>query len=204
MTRSPSLFAVLVLASCSPPAQHAPPAPPDPEAWGSDVPDKSRPVDARDDRQPHVFPWQMWRERNDKWLASPVNDICDPRSTHRRQKGDRECYPPIVVQIAALVTRYKFVNNDPTVPTNTNTLELTLDRGSNASVWTDYYVSLLDAEDRPVTRWVHPTAVGDDGCKVQIPYQRGLDLRNGTSRAAIVSELTPDDRFPDDDPRSAP
>jgi hypothetical protein len=192
-------------AGCSAPAKPEPPREPatqapapadDEEAVVAREAATAKPVD---DKHPRIFPWAMWRERNDQWLAVPSDNHCDPRNDHHpRRKGESECYPPSNVQLAVIVTRTRFLNN------NTKIIELTVDRGYRAAVSRDYFISLLDADGRPATRWIHPTEVADDISRFVIPYPHGLNLEAGKSRAAIVEWLTSDDRFDDGDPRSAP
>lgn len=199
----------IAMTSCSSSAKPEPPSgrqPAAPPAAGllADAAVVGTPPDAAstapaDDKHPRIFPWAAWRERNEKWLAMPSDDHCDARNNHHpRKKGESECYPPTSVQLAAIVTRQKFVDND------TKTIELTLDRGHLASVTADYFISLLDADGRPATRWVHPSEVQDDYSKLVIPYPHGLGLRAGKTHAAIVDSLSSDDQFPQNDPRSAP
>lgn len=193
--------------SCSPSAKPEPPAAPQsakPQAAEA-PPDAivsaaiaDAPSALTDERRPIVFPWAVWRERNEKWLANPTNDHCDPRNRHVRRKGESECYPPSNVQLAGIVIRAQRAQND-----DAKSL-LTIDRGYSASVTVDYFMSLLDADGRPATKWVHPSHVESDFSQFELPTRLDVPVERGITHAAIVERLTTEDRFPDDDPRSQP
>jgi hypothetical protein len=195
----------MTAASCSSPAKPEPPGPQTPVTPTSSSPRDAAEVAATpdapiaiDDKHPRIFPWALWRERNEKWLATPSNDHCDPRNDHVRRKGESECYPPINVQLAAMVISGHRSNHDNA------TKVLTLDRGYFASVNSDYYISILDADDRPATKWVHPSLIQAESVEFELPRRLGLPIDFGNTHAAIVQQLTSDDRFSDDDPRSQP
>jgi hypothetical protein len=122
-------------------------------------------------------------------------DHCDPRWTQPSRKGEHECYPPITVRLAALVTRQRLYDIRGRAM-----LILTIDRGSDASVSKDYFVSILDADDRPMTKWAHPTEVSSEESRFEVP---GMNIEPGKTRVAVVKDLFPEDRFPDTDPRGA-
>lgn len=211
MRRFPVWFAIsIALTSCSSSARPEPPSEPQPsatpatvspgdaaEASAAATPDAAN-AKPTDDKHPRIFSWASWRERNEKWLAEPSNDHCDPRNRHARRKGESECYPPIDVQLAGIVTRARRSTHDQA------TAVLTVDRGYSSSMTSDYYISVLDADARPATKWVHPSLVERDFAEFELPLRAEVSIDRGITHAAIVEDLTTDDRFPDGDPRSQP
>ena len=201
-------FAIsIVLASCSSSAKPEPPSGPQ----APTPPNAGTPSDAAltvatadaaganaiDDKHPRIFPWAAWRERNDKWLSNPSDDHCDPRNRHVPRKGESECYPPSNVQLAALVISAHSAH-DPAITI------FTLDRGDLASVNADYYISILDADDRPATKWVHPSRIQQQSTQIELPHRIAVSIKFGETHAAVVEHLSSDDQFPEDDPRRQP
>ncbi|MEO6775733.1 MAG: hypothetical protein ABI467_22425 [Kofleriaceae bacterium] len=201
-------FAISIASmSCSSPAKPEPPSAPQrpatPVVAPFDAGSTTATPDATsatvvDDKFPRIFPWAMWRARNEKWLATTSDNHCDPRHRHVRRKGESECYPPINVQLAGIVVEGRRSTHDEA------TTVLTVDRGYSSSVTSDYYISVLDPEDRPATKWVHPSLIERNFAEFELPLRTGVSIERGTTRAAVVEELTMDDRFPDGDPRSQP
>ena len=191
-------FAISVaVTSCSSSTKPEPPSAPQTVATPS-AGSASDAAVATDDKHPRIFPWASWRERNEKWLATPSDDHCDPRNRHVPQKGEAECYPPSNVQLAGIITRAQRAKNDEAKSL------LTVDRGYSASVTDDYFISLLDADGRPATKWVHPSVVERDFSQFELPIRTDVPVERGITHAAIVEKLTTDDRFPDGDARSQP
>ena len=198
-------FAISIAASCSSAAKPAPPsrqqtivAPRAGSASDAGIV-AAAPVAAiaGDEKFPRIFQWAERRQRNEKWLSRPSDDHCDPRNRHVPRKGEAECYPPSNVHLAAiLVSAYPARDRTRAV--------FTLDRGEWASITSDYYVSLLDADDRPATKWVHPTRVDQQSCQIELPQRTEVSIAPGKTRVAIVERLTSDEQFPDGDPRSQP
>lgn len=152
------------------------------------VPDASAP-EVIDNGHPRIFPWQSLRGRDPKVPATPKEEGCDllpPASRPVR------CDNVPGARLAARVLLHRYESDD---------LILELDRGSDYAVSTEYFVSLLDRDDRPMTRWVHPSAIHARSSRVRIPHAG--NLHDGIKRAAIVEKITPDERFPDTDLRSA-
>jgi len=205
-----SCVLAIALASCSSSARPEPASEPQPAATpralsGGDAvvvevrPDGASPGAVGPDRKhPRIFPWESLRERNEKWLSNPSDDHCDPRNRHLRRKGESECYPPSNVQLAATITRAARAKHDQ------SRTSLTVDRGYSASVTSDYFISLLDADGRPATPWVHPSRVERDFSEFELPIHTDVPVERGITRAAIVEKLTTEDRFPDSDSRSQP
>jgi len=145
------LLGVVVVACSTPPSKpHEVYTPPDDEgsAVAYQQAHKPPPPDPHDVR----FDWDKLRADNETWLSKPfTGQPCDPRYQGAKPKGV-ECLPPDPrVDIAALLVSSH--------GTHDHFVQLSIDRGSSATITADWYAAVLDPVGRPRGPWVHLDSV---------------------------------------------
>jgi len=115
--------------------------------------------------------------------------------TYPPQSPSSECRNNPGIRLAARVLSFNFIGD--------KLVQITLDQGAGTAVEPEFFASLLDADDRPATRWVHLEHIDSRTSRIYIPRSDLARIGDHPDHAAVVQHLTDNDRFPDHDPRNA-